>query len=382
MSIIKAGDFLLPKDNFDKWAVVACDQYTSSPEYWENVEKKVGDVPSALRLICPEVYLGEIDARTEGIKQASEEYAQTLTPVDGLILVRRTIKAGAREGLVCIIDLEAYSYEKRDTLVRATEGTVIERIPPRLKVKKASRLDLSHVICLIDDEKKSVVEKAEKGEKVYDVDLGEGGRLEGWLIANADDLLSRLEEMEKEALRDGKPFVLVGDGNHSLASGKALYEEYKKAGDKRAERARYAVVEIENLRSEAIVFEPIHRALFNAKGFVEYYVAECEKRGVSVSAGDNLVPACESEIRAYQVTQAVVDEYLATHGEAKVDYIHGDDELTRLAKNGAVTIKMPAISKAEFFGYVGANGNLPRKTFSMGEAHEKRYYMEARDINK
>ncbi|MBQ7227067.1 MAG: DUF1015 domain-containing protein [Clostridia bacterium] len=383
MSVLKSGDFLLPKDGFDKWAVVACDQYTSSPEYWENVKAKVGDAPSALNLICPEVYLSSIDERKEGIKQASEAYVKILSAVCGMIFVRRTIEAGERDGLVCLVDLEAYSYERRDTLVRATEGTVIERIPPRLKVRKSSRLDLSHVICLIDDEKKSVVEKAEKGEKLYDVDLGKGGRLEGWLVANTAEIEKALDAMEAEAVANNRPFVLVGDGNHSLASAKALYEELKNAGDERAERARYAIVEVENLRSNAIVFEPIHRALFNANGFAEYLENKAKEKGASVEqTSSGLVVKAYSEIEVYRITQSIIDEYLASNKGASVDYIHGEDELLRLKANGAITVKMPSISKAEFFDYVAKNGNLPRKTFSMGEAYEKRYYMEARDIGR
>ena len=263
MSILSGGAFLLPPRGADltRWAVVACDQYTSSPSYWEKLAGFVGDAPSTLDLICPEAFLSGADARLPGIAAASEKYAESwLVPYEGMALVRRSLPHGDRYGLVCLADLEAYSYEDGGALIRATEGTVLERIPPRMKVRAASRLDVPHVICLIDDPEGTVIEPlVGAGDPLYDFSLYTGGRLEGRLIKDTRAAERALGRLQKRAEEEGRPFVLVGDGNHSLAAAKAHYERLRAAGDRRAERARYALVEVENLRSGAVAFEPIHR---------------------------------------------------------------------------------------------------------------------------
>ena len=383
MSVIACGEFLIPSEPNDKWAVVACDQYTSSPEYWESEKSRIGSAPSTLNLICPEAFLGDIDARIPLITECAERYAAAgiFEKVNGLILTKRTTGGVERYGLVCTVDLEKYAFSG-DAPVRATEGTVLERIPPRLAVRRASRFDASHVLCLIDDEDRTVVEPLiGKGVKLYEADLGRGGKLEGFSVDDPQRVLGALSALERKAEKEGKPFILVGDGNHSRASAKALYEELKAAGDRHAARARYAVVEIENLRSDAIVFHPIHRILYNTD--IEADKLDFGRGGKFTVVGktDAEAPCDADGIETYRAVQSYIDGYIAAHPKAKVDYVHGEAELRELCeKHGAIGFVMPAISKAAFFGYIAVHGVLPRKTFSMGEAWEKRYYYELRDI--
>lgn len=385
MSILSGGAFLLPPRGADltRWAVVACDQYTSSPSYWEKLAGFVGDAPSTLDLICPEAFLSGADARLPGIAAASEKYAESwLVPYEGMALVRRSLPHGDRYGLVCLADLEAYSYEDGGALIRATEGTVLERIPPRMKVRAASRLDVPHVICLIDDPEGTVIEPlVGAGDPLYDFSLYTGGRLEGRLIKDTRAAERALGRLQKRAEEEGRPFVLVGDGNHSLAAAKAHYERLRAAGDRRAERARYALVEVENLRSGAVAFEPIHRILYNAGGFAEYVRGRAGGFTL-ISGGRETVMPGGGAVKAYEEAQAAIDEYIASYG-GSVDYIHGEGELRALcAERGGVGLLMPALPKSELFAEVSERGRLPRKTFSMGEADEKRFYMESRDIGK
>lgn len=393
MSVLGFGKFMLPRRGTDlpRWAVVACDQYTSSPEYWEKLDAYVGGAPSTLRLICPEAFLADAADRLSALAAAADDYAENvLTAHTGGVLVKRSLAGGARWGLVCLLDLDAYSYAAgTDAPVRATEGTVTERIPPRLAVRRASRLDVPHVLCLIDDGGKTVIEptsaQTDRLVKLYDFALfAGGGRIEGWAVTDTASISAALAALEQTAADTGRPFVLVGDGNHSLASAKALYEEYKAAGDPRAAAARYALVEVENMRSDGVVFQPIHRILYNADGFADFLARESTgdaARVMCVGREKRTFNSLASEIGTYRVVQALIDKYLAAHPEASVDYIHGTGELERLcAARGAVGVLMPTISKAEFFDYITAHGALPRKSFSMGEAYEKRYYLECRDL--
>ncbi len=389
MSVISFGSFMLPRKSVDykKWAVVACDQYTSSPEYWDELERTVGDSPSALRLICPEARLSRSAELLPHISAASREYAENvLERYNGGVIVKRCTASGDRYGLVCLIDLEEYDYSKgSQSLVRATEGTVIERIPPRLEVRRASRLDIPHILCLIDDEEETVIEPLiGKGEVLYDTELlCGGGRIEGRLVTQPP--LEALEKLREKAVRSGRPFVLVGDGNHSLASAKALYEEYKAAGDPRAKNARYALAELENLRSDGIVFEPIHRIMYDAPDFAKYLAAHSSgeaKRTMLVGSEEVTFSAPLGEIETYKTVQAAMDSYIKDNG-GRADYIHGEKDLRALCSERSATgVIMPAIAKDGFFEYIGKNGSLPKKTFSMGEAWEKRYYMECRDLEE
>ena len=406
------ADILLPKDaDMEKWAVVACDQFTSEPAYWERVEQTVGSAPSTLRLILPEAELKapDVDARIEKINAAMDDYLRRdlfTTLRDALIYVEREQSDGRiRHGLVGMVDLEAYDFTPGSgALIRATEGTVLERIPPRAKVRRNAPIELPHVMLLIDDPDKTVIEpltaEAAGMEKLYDFDLMErGGHIRGYRLSNAQidavaDALTGLcadEAMRKKYGVSGVAPLLfaVGDGNHSLATAKACWEEQKDTNP----LARFALVEVVNNHDDALQFEPIHRVLFGADPkvfrdeFRAFYPNAREGRGeghcieVVYEGCDGFWTVPDPKVQlAVGTLQAFLDEYLKKHG-GEVDYIHGDDVTRELgAKPGNMGFLLPAMGKEQLFKTVMADGVLPRKTFSMGHAQDKRYYVEARKI--
>ena len=402
---LKTAEILLPAPNVDlaKWAVVACDQFTAQPEYWERADALVGDAPSALRLVLPEVWLGESEARIPAIREAMNRCLSdgTLAPAvkDGFVLVERQTQAGTRPGLVAALDLEAYDYAPgSERLIRATEGTVLERVPPRAKVRAGAPVELPHVMMLIDDPGMTVIEpllgKKDALRPLYDFDLMlGGGRIRGWAVEGAD---TRAVTAAVDALLEKADGLLyaVGDGNHSLAAAKRCWEEISRTltpAQRENHPARYALVELVNLATPALVFEPIHRALFGVDpaGLIAEYRAYLEANGADAGAGDDLVAfdgagrewRFRSEAHPLRLLQAFLDGYLARHPEAAIDYIHGEDALRALVTRPDTLGFMPrAFDKAELFGYIRQFGTLPRKTFSMGEATDKRYYLEARRI--
>ena len=413
------ADILLPRNvDMTKWAVVACDQFTSQPEYWQAVEETVADAPSALRLILPEAKLHspdvdrEIDAINSTMKQYLDQGLFRTLP-ESLLYIERTQSDGrVRRGLVGMVDLEQYDFTPGSgALIRATEGTVLSRIPPRVRVRRNAPIELPHVMLLIDDRERTVIEPLTGGrgemEPLYDFDLQQGGgHLKGWRLtaeqmdAVADALreLGSREAMEKKyGLGDVPPLLFaVGDGNHSLATAKRCYEELKKVTprDQWADLpARYALVEVVNNHDNALEFEPIHRVLFGVEpeqvlqAFLDFYPGAYEGRGTGhviayTSAGRTgflTVPEPRMQL-AVGTLQAFIDQYLQEHG-GEVDYIHGDDVTDQLgAKPGNIGFKLPAMGKEQLFKTVMADGVLPRKTFSMGNAQDKRYYVEARKI--
>ncbi|MDD6800831.1 MAG: DUF1015 domain-containing protein [Firmicutes bacterium] len=380
----EAADILLPAAGFEKWATIACDQFTSEPEYWREVENEVSDAPSCLRITLPEVYLTEPDvgARIESINRTMNEYLDEgifKEYKNAMILVERTLADGrTRRGVVGAVRLDSYSFEAgAKPPIRPTEGTVLSRIPPRVKIRENAPLELPHVMLLIDDRERSVIESiSSKGlEKLYDFSLMlGGGSLRGWLIPEKEQ--KRLTDALQALAGDGDEPLLfaVGDGNHSLATAKSC------AGD------GLALVEIVNIHDPALDFEPIYRVMFGVNP--ADVVAKAEKafpsgnRRVSwISAegeGSFFADGLESK-----VLQDFIDSYIETHPGAEVDYIHGRDSLEVLAKReNAIGFLFGGITKEELFPYVKQNGPLPRKTFSMGEARDKRYYMEARRIKR
>lgn len=417
---LRPADILLPKSGTDmtRWAVVACDQFTSQPEYWDEVERIVGDAPSTLRMILPESRLGEdgVEAHIADINRAMESYLAggvfTTLP-DSIIYIERTQSDGAvRPGLVAAVDLEKYDYTPGSgSLIRATEGTVLERIPPRVQVRKDAPVELPHVMLLIDDPKKICVEPItaakEEMEPLYDFPLMMGGgRLRGWKLSGeqVDALaaaLSRLssdEAMEHKYGLGGVPPLLfaVGDGNHSLATAKTCYENWKKVTPEEQWAdlpARYALVEIENLHNPALQFEAIHRVVFGVDpekliaAFLEFYPNAHRGQGVGhtiayTHAGGEgylTVPNPRGQL-AVGTLQNFLDAYLKENG-GEVDYIHGEDVADELGrKAGNIGFRLPAMGKDQLFKTVIADGVLPRKTFSMGHAADKRYYVEGRKI--
>lgn len=418
MSIpLKKANILLPKNaDMEKWAVIACDQYTSEPEYWKKVEEIVGDAPSTLKITLPEIYLEGKDVEqrianinTEMDKLKQEGFFKVLE--NSLIYMERTQSNGkVRKGLIGMVDLEDYSYEKgSQTLIRATEGTVLERIPPRVKVRENATLELPHIMLLIDDEKKEIIEgltsKVTESDAVYDFDLMQnGGHIKGYKVPDSlvNKIFEGLENLAKKEVFEEKYQVKdkgvllfsVGDGNHSLATAKACYENLKKVLPKEEYEnhpARYALVEIVNLHSEALEFEPIHRVVFgvNPKHMIEelgkYYEISENPEGQKIEYVYNGVNK-EIYIKnpksnlAVGSLQMFIDEYIKENG-GKVDYIHGDDVTRELgSKEGNIGFLLPNMKKTDLFKTVILDGALPRKTFSMGHSYDKRYYLEAREI--
>ena len=431
---VRVPDILIPTPGADwkRWAVVACDQYSSEKEYWERVDADVGAVPSTLRLVYPECYLEEKDGerRIAAIQESMNAYLAKgvfRPPVHGFVLVERATptESKPRLGLMIAVDLETYVYGKgSSSLIRPTEGTIVERLPPRMRIRRGASLELPHIMLLIDDPQRTVIEPlyaARAGlEKLYDFDLMEGsGRVAGWRIWE-EPLLSRVANAlgklaDRRAFREkyGKDDALlfaVGDGNHSLATAKGIWEEVKAAGaDDPAimeHPARWALVELVNIYDEGLPFHPIHRVLMNAdaEAFIrdlsvrEGWRFEAMDRDKAIAMTDERVgehrfavfsktasgllrvAKPEASLAAGTI-QEFLDPWLKDHPKVAIDYIHGTESTVALGtKKDHVGIYLPPIDKAGFFGTVIREGAMPRKTFSMGEAPEKRFYVEARKI--
>lgn len=413
----KRGNILLPKNtDMTKWSVVACDQYTSEPEYWNDVEKIVGDAPSTLKLTLPEIYL-EDENVSERIAKINSNMKALLDEdffneyKDSMIYLERTQSDGKiREGLIGVVDLEAYSYEKgAETPIRATEKTVIERIPPRVKIRENAPLELPHIMILIDDDKKRIIEnlknKVSEDDIVYDFDLMKnGGHVKGYLLneETMDEVDKGLKELaDKEVFAkkydvNNKEVLLfaMGDGNHSLATAKACYEKLKETMSEEEylnNPARYALVELVNLHSPALEFEAINRVIFNTEpekllnSLKEYYQINKDGNGQKIEVITNdvdekwYIENPKSNIAVGSI-QIFLDEYLKNN-EGKIDYIHGEETTKNLAKqSGNVGFIFEAMPKNELFKTVILDGSLPRKTFSMGDSYDKRYYLESRKI--
>ena len=414
-----AAEILLPdfqKTDAARWAVVACDQFTSEREYWEAADQIVGDAPSTLRMILPEVYLSETEQRIPKIQKTMREYLQTelRKHSDAMIYVERTQSDGSvRRGIVLAIDLECYDYRKgAAALIRATEATVVERIPPRVAIRRGAAIELPHVMLLIDDVQKSVIEPlitSTEGVVAYDTDLMlGGGHLFGRFLsereqAQVKDALEMLITPEQMQERYGDaslaPLLFaVGDGNHSLASAKAAYEEIKeKIGAESAAThpARYALVEVVNIHDDSLQFEPIYRVMFGVDPTavlteLTKYLARLQgtaaRQTMQYRFGETTGELiAETPIRQLTVgtLQDFIDEYLRSHPSAEVDYIHGEESVRRLTeREGAIGFTFSGMEKSELFRTVIFDGALPRKTFSMGHAEDKRYYMECRKIER
>jgi len=390
----KAADILLPKESPEKWAVIACDQFTSEPEYWNECADIVGDAPSTLRIILPELYLeDDPDGRALAIRKKMEEYLDGgifNEYKDAMIYVERTQSDGrVRRGLIGAVDLEAYDYNKgSQTAIRATEGTVLSRIPPRVKIREGAKIESPHIMILIDDKDRTVIEPLRdmQLEVIYDFDLMlGGGHLKGALLtAQAQEsVLSALDKLYKEC-----PLLFaMGDGNHSLATAKTCYENDKKAGSPSAALSRYALAEIVNIHDDALEFEPIYRVLFGADeaefiaGFKKVCTGESAQK-VELITTTGTETYCLKPTGALTVgsLQNFLDDYVKAHPEVKLDYIHGEDSVKKLVSGGNIGFIFDGMGKDELFPSVIADGALPRKTFSMGDARDKRYYMECRKV--
>ena len=432
-------DVLLPGSGVDlsKWAVIACDQFTSEPEYWQKVRELVGDAPSGLNLIYPEVYLGEAqaEARIARIREQMRLYLDKgiFVEAEGLVYVERRTGSGVRKGILACLDLEHYDFNKGSTsLIRATEGTILSRIPPRVKIREGAPLEIPHIMVLIDDPQDTVIGplSARKGslKKLYDFGLMmDSGYLTGYRVDDANiekgvvGALQALADPDGFAatrgLQPGTPVLLyaMGDGNHSLATAKTIWEKTKeKAKDPKSvmrSPLRHALVELVNLHDRALVFEPIHRVLFdlaperNLIGDMERYyrgrfrLAECQTPEEIMAMVDRqkgsphriglVTPTQFGVIEVFEpgsnlpvgTLQNFLDGFMEEKGAREIDYVHGTEPVLRLGKkSGGAAFYLPAMEKSELFKTVILDGALPRKTFSMGEASEKRFYMEARKL--
>lgn len=427
---LKKADIMVPKKGTDlsKWAVVACDQYTSEPEYWERASSFVGEDPSTLRLIFPECYLEEPNPgkRIDQINAHMAKYIKENlfdTYKESFFLIHRTTGAAnqGRWGLLVTLDLEQYDYGKDSrSLIRATEGTILSRIPPRKEIRKNAPLELPHIMVLISDDKRSVIEplaqKRDSLKMAYDTDLmAGGGHLSAWVVDSEQDFSAIADALEamKANLDPKNPLLYaMGDGNHSLATAKSCWEDIKKnlgEAEKENHPARFALVELENIYDSGLEFEPIHRVLFGLsfdtfKAEIEKCATSCSVEAVKDAQTLHVLVNAKSDTQKFGFCNAdgfylfsltdpvasiaagtlqVVIDNLLSQGKATVDYIHGEKVVATLGrKEGNCGLILPDVAKETFFDTIIKDNALPRKTFSMGEAHEKRFYMEARKIQK
>ena len=413
------ANILLPREcGLTKWAVVACDQYTSQQDYWERVAQTVGDAPSTLKLILPESQLedGHFEEHVADINRTMDAYLDQglfRTLPNALIYVERWLdNKKLRRGLVGVVDLECYDYNAgSSSLIRATEGTVITRLPPRVAVRRNASLELPHIMVLVDDPDKQLIEhltyETDRMEEVYDFDLMErGGHITGYLLPEdlqADvceilNTLARPHDFARKYDAKGKPVLLfaIGDGNHSLAAAKAAYEEKKQHTPQEQWAdlpSRYALVELVNLHDESLEFEPIHRVCFDvdADELMKDFLAAYPGAHYGDGDGHTITYVFDTEVGKITIPkptaqlpvgtlQEFLDQWMQTHS-GRIDYVHGDDVTWELGrKPGNIGFLLPAMGKDELFKTVIFDGALPRKTFSMGEAHDKRFYLEARKI--
>lgn len=393
---LKPADILLPEKDFEKFAVIACDQYTSEPEYWEKVRGIKGDSPSAYDMILPEIYLDDNrDKRIKDINETMQNYLENGVleqHSNAMIYLERTLCEGQlRRGIIGMIDLEDYDYSKNSKgLIRATEATVTERIPPRVQIRKDAPLEMPHIMLLVDDPNHTVIEplteQKNSFEKAYDFDLMLGaGHAAGYFISDeAKEQISHALENLTENMED-KLLFAVGDGNHSLATAKECYRLNK------TEKSRYALVEVVNIHDESIQFEPIYRVLFNvdAADALQYL-----KENAPFAAGDDVQEFdCIYDGKQEKLTlkalaklpvgtlQKLLDKYIEQNPQVKIDYIHGIESTKELCKKpDTLGFIFDGMKKCELFDAIKQDGSLPRKTFSMGHADDKRFYIESRLI--
>lgn len=408
MHIFKPADILLPRADMHKWSVVACDQFTSEPEYWQAVRSFVGDAPSTLHMILPEAELGQKDPEAESVKlnAAMQRYLDEgvfKKYAESFIYLERTLGSGAvRRGIMGMFDLEAYDWaEGTHSPIRATEHTVEDRLPPRVKIRRAAPIEMPHIMIFMDDPDNTVFSAVEKGEQVYDFELMQnGGSIAGWLISDnaalmrAVDALGDKAELEKKyGSADNAIIFAMGDGNHSLAAAKRHWQEVKKtipADEYETHPARYALAELVNIHDEAITFEPIHKVVFDtepetffaeAKAFFADNLGEGREVELMTASGRETLSIAELTIgELIGRCEDFCKEFTERHG-GYIDYIHGDEQCIEMSSRaGCAGILLPRMEKSELFTSVMQTGPFPKKSFSIGHGNDKRYYLECREI--
>ncbi|MGI6152876.1 MAG: DUF1015 domain-containing protein [Christensenellaceae bacterium] len=419
------AELLMPADSVDyhKWAVVACDQFTSQPGYWKQVSKLVGAAPSSLHIVLPEIYLEDDDVseRIHHMKTVMTDYLKDgiLVPLkSGLVLTERHIRGRIRKGILLNIDLECYDYDiSKKPVVRATESTVLSRIPPRVEIRRGAAIESPHIMLMMDDPEDEIIGSLhmQRGsfEKLYDFDLMmDGGRIEGWFTDN-EKVLEKTRGLIEKLPRHDNMLFCVGDGNHSLATAKTIWEEAKKElspEERQTSPLRYALTEVINLRDRAVEFMPIHRVLFNVNpaNCAQYVTDKLNEAGKAArlvfgrwhkeTAAENgafaipflykdgagkIIIEKPSHPLAVGEVQDILEEYVAQNAQRSIDYIHGDDAFSALSEEyDCIGFYFDALEKSEFFDLIIRCGALPKKTFSLGEAQEKRYYLECRQLRQ
>ena len=403
--VVKVPKILLPKKGIDmeKWATIACDQFTSTPEYWERLVAFVGDSPSTLKLTCPEIYLSrDVSGEVKKVQAEMRKYLDEgiFDEREGFVLVERQVGNDYRIGLMAAIDLDAYDWHRVRTPIRATEDTLMERLPVRIAIRKGAEIEAPHAIILMDDREKDIIEPlyaARDGfEKLYDFELNMGGgHIRGWLVPRQreQEILDKIAALNTPELQiekygsDAGIMIAVGDGNHSVATAKVCYEELKQSLTGEQQKTcpeRYMLVELVNLHGGGMEFSPIHR-YFKVRDdeFVAKLKASLYGDGrlkIMYKGGEEYIKCPENAGTAITEIQRLVEAYIKETG-AEIDYVHDVIHLKECVdKSDGMGIVMPAFSRSDLFGYVVNVGNLPKKAFSIGEAEHKRYYLECRKI--
>lgn len=403
--VVKVPKILLPKKGIDmeKWATIACDQFTSTPEYWERLVAFVGDSPSTLKLTCPEIYLSrDVSGEVKKVQAEMRKYLDEgiFDEREGFVLVERQVGNDYRIGLMAAIDLDAYDWHRVRTPIRATEDTLMERLPVRILIRKGAEIEAPHAIILMDDREKDIIEPlyaARDGfEKLYDFELNMGGgHIRGWLVPRLreQEILDKIAALNTPELQiekygsDAGIMLAVGDGNHSVATAKVCYEELKQSLTGEQQKTcpeRYMLVELVNLHGGGMEFSPIHR-YFKVRDdeFVAKLKASLYGDGrlkIMYKGGEEYIKCPENAGAAITEIQSLVEAYIKETG-AEIDYVHDVIHLKECVdKSDGMGIVMPAFSRSDLFGYVVNVGNLPKKAFSIGEAEHKRYYLECRKI--
>lgn len=408
MGTVKIPKILIPNKTVDmqKWSAIACDQFCARPKYWEELESYVGDAPSTLKLICPEIYLnkGDVDKRIKDVQEEMSRYLESgiFEEHESLVLVEREVENGKkRVGIMIAIDLDKYNWERVRVPIRATEDTLVERLPVRIKIRKQAHIELPHAIILIDNPERDIIEPVyqnrETLRKLYDFDLNmSGGHIRGYEIEDGEaivDKLERLLESERQIAKYGVDAGIqfaVGDGNHSIATAKVMWEELKMSlseEERENHPSRFMLVEMVNLYGDGMDFKPIHRLIYNpAPDFICGLKKELNGNGkLKIVTGNSTeyIACPDKASMTISAVQKYIDRYLKENPETEVEYVHNEKHLMEaLAECDGLGIVLPSFPKSELVNFVVNVGNLPKKAFSIGEPEHKRYYLECKYITK